>query len=919
MWWWIPGALLGGIAGYLFHADAWMLGAVAGAGVGWLGGRARSGPANERLAEIQRSVDELDARLAAVEQRLREVVAPPAPREPVVPAARETTPAASHVAHPPLPRPAPVAPPAAAPVPAVPPPVIEPPPPAVEPSRPTGVESPAWEFQDSAVWRWITGGNTIVRVGVVILFVGVAFLLKYAQEHVRVPIELRLTAVALGALVLLAIGWRLRERRPGYALSVQGGAVGVLYLVVFAAFRLYGLLPPVAAFALLVAVAALSAVIAVAQDALALAVLGASGGFLAPILASTGGGSHVALFGYYAVLNAGILGIAWFKAWRILNLVGFAFTFGIGTFWGVSFYRPEHLRTTEPFLVLFFLVYLAIPILFARRRAVGLAWYVDVVLVFGLPVVAFGLQVGLVAEIAFGAAWSALALAVVYLALASVIFGRAGGGLLLLAESFLALGVVFGTLAIPLAVDGRWTSAAWALEGAALLWAGVRQRRALAQAFGVTLQFAAGVAFLLDPAWPVGAVPVVNRAYLGCVMLAVAGLFCAWYVERHPGLAAGAPEPIVARLLFGWGVAWWVGGALQEIDHHVPSAHRVHAALMVLALSCAAFSVLHTRLVFRLARYPALAVPPLMVVAAALDAAEQPHPLAHLGAVAWPLALALHLVLLRRHQTESSPYQYWAHAAGLWLLAALGAWEVGWGIDRLVGGRAVWPIIAWALVPGALLTLLALAGARMGWPVSAHRDAYLRAGAAPLAAFLGLWAVLVNFVSNGDPAPLPYVPILNPLDLAQVGAVLAVGLWFVEGRRLRLTGFAEVPLATAYGLLAAGAFVWANAVLLRTIHHWAGVAFEPQALVSSDLVQTALSIFWTLLALTSMVVATRRGVRIAWLAGAGLMAVVVAKLFLVDLSNVGTVQRIVSFIGVGVLMLVVGYVSPVPPRTPERA
>jgi uncharacterized membrane protein len=108
-------------------------------------------------------------------------------------------------------------------------------------------------------------------------------------------------------------------------------------------------------------------------------------------------------------------------------------------------------------------------------------------------------------------------------------------------------------------------------------------------------------------------------------------------------------------------------------------------------------------------------------------------------------------------------------------------------------------------------------------------------------------------------------------------------------------------------------------VLLRTIHHWAGVAFQPQALIRSDLVQTALSIFWTLLALTSMVVATRRGVRVAWLAGAGLMAVVVAKLFLVDLSSVGTVQRIVSFIGVGVLMLVVGYVSPVPPRTRERA
>jgi uncharacterized membrane protein len=48
------------------------------------------------------------------------------------------------------------------------------------------------------------------------------------------------------------------------------------------------------------------------------------------------------------------------------------------------------------------------------------------------------------------------------------------------------------------------------------------------------------------------------------------------------------------------------------------------------------------------------------------------------------------------------------------------------------------------------------------------------------------------------------------------------------------------------------------------------------------------------------------------------MAVVGAKLILVDLSNTGTVERIVSFIGVGVLMLLIGYISPVPPRISEN-
>jgi uncharacterized membrane protein len=890
---WILGALVGGVVGYAVQPEAWGLGALAGAALVWLVGRRAAG----RVTGIERRLDQLDARLAALE-RLASAAAP-ATREPAEPAGA----------------PAPSEPPR----PAVAPERVEP---AAPPRVAPGVGgrspiAPPARLRDWAAWRWLAGGNTVVRVGIVVLFFGVAFLLKYAHEHVQVAIELRLAGVAAGALVLLALGWHLRDRRPGYALALQGGGVGVLYLVIFAAFRLYGLLPAGAAFALLVAVASLSAAIAVVQDARSLAVLAASGGFLAPILASTGGGSHVALFGYYAVLNVGIVAIAWFRAWRELNLVGFAFTFGIGTVWGVSAYRPEHFRTTEPFLVLFFVLYVALPLLFARHRAHGVDRYLDATLVFGVPLVAFGLQLALVRDIPGARAWSALALAAGYLGLARAVFGRAGETLRLLAEAFLALGVVFGTLAIPLALDGRWTSAAWALEGAGIVWAGVRQRRWPGRTFGVALQALAGLAFLADGARPAGALPVGNAVYLGSLFLAVAGLFCAWYLDRHRGELTG-PERPVTWALFGWGLAWWAGGALAEIDRYVPAPQRVHVALLLAAVSCAAFSVLHARLDWRAARYPALALPPLMLVAGAATAAGQAHPLAHLGGVAWPVALMLHLVLLRRHEAAGSRYQYWAHALGLWVLAALASWEVAWGVDRLVAGRAVWPLVAWAVVPGALLTGLALGATRVGWPVVAHREAYLLAGAGPLAVALALWVLLVNLVTSGDPAPLPYVPVLGPLDLAQIGAVLAIALWFVEARRLQLPGVVAVPGAVAPQLLVAAAFVWANAALLRTLHHWGGVPFRLEPMLRSELVQTALAIFWTLFALASMVVATSRGLRVAWLAGAGLMAVVVVKLFVVDLANVGTVPRIVSFIGVGVLMLVVGYFSPVPPRAVEK-
>jgi uncharacterized membrane protein len=129
---------------------------------------------------------------------------------------------------------------------------------------------------------------------------------------------------------------------------------------------------------------------------------------------------------------------------------------------------------------------------------------------------------------------------------------------------------------------------------------------------------------------------------------------------------------------------------------------------------------------------------------------------------------------------------------------------------------------------------------------------------------------------------------------------------------------AENPMLV-YSALGSIAFFGLNGSLLRALHHWADVPFDADAMIHSMLVQAAVSIFWTVLALCAMVVATRRAIRPLWIAGGALMAIVVIKLFLIDLSNIGGVERIVSFIGVGLLMLLIGYMSPVPPKAAEHA
>lgn len=868
--------------------------------------------------------------------------------------------------------------------------------------------------------NWLFGGNTVLRVGVVLLFLGLAFLLRYATEGMVVPIELRYAGVAAAALGLLGLGWWLRLRNGNYGLMLQGAGIAVLYLTVFAAMRLHPLIDPGAAMGLLVAVTVCSAILAITQDAIGLACAAALGGFAAPILVSTGAGSHVALFSYFALLNAGILTIAWFKAWRLLNVIGFVGTFGIGFAWGMRAYTPELLWSTEPFLILFFLMYLAIGLLFARRklletqdapedasRGAQLRWsaakgdYVDGTLLFGPPLVGFGLQFALVQHLEFAAAFSALGLGIIYIVLARVL---SGGRALLLTETCLALGVIFASLAIPLGLDARWTAAAWAVEGSGIFWLGLRQHRPVARAFALLLQLGSLLAFLgelrdgqdtLLQGPPLGALllgaallfsfyqihnaaPQQTRRWerLGAPGLAVLGLGCAyllaplvfstqgsivsWSVAGlatvWAGLRIGSPwvvrcgvavqvlagalfaldpvnnawTPLIIALaamlgawclprgrlsagLLAWGVAWWALAVIIEVWRLAPAA--LHASLLVLA---AALSVVIWTALALCLRWAALGIASTLLMPAVglvlLGAwTEYYHPAAQFGWLAWWVVFVVHFISLR-HLSTVVPGKVLsaAHVLGCWMLIGVLALELRYGLLVLSSEYNAWRWLGWAILP-SLYLVLAAAPRHWPWPVSAYPREYRVLAALPLAVLMLGWFWLANIFSDGTAKPLPYVPLLNPLDLGLLFALLGIYLWSrsaapERGPRVELI---------AQGVAGISLFAFFTALVMRTAHHWGGVPFHLDALLESMLVQAGLSIVWTLIALGLMIGGHLRHRREVWLIGAALIAVVVAKLFFVELSNRGGLARIVSFIGVGGLLLVVGYFAPLPPKRVE--
>jgi uncharacterized membrane protein len=1055
-----------------------------------------------------------------------------------------------------------------------------------QPSKPR--EPSALERAIDRAQAWLFGGNTVLRVGVLLLFLGLAFLLRYATEGMVVPVQVRYAGVAATAVALLGLGWWLRLRNANYGLMLQGTGIAVLYLTVFAAMRLHPLLSSTEALSLLVVITFCSAILAITQDALGLAAAAALGGFAAPILTSTGSGNHVALFSYFALLNAGIFAIAWFKAWRLLNLIGFVGTFGIGFAWGLRSYTPELLWSTEPFLLLFFLMYVGIGLLFARRKLLEardlpadasrealLRWsarqgdYVDGSILFGPPLLGFGLQYAVIQHLEFAAAFSALALGLFYLGLARWLHGRAPGRALLLVETCLALGVVFGTLAIPLGLDARWTSAAWAVEGAGIFWLGLQQQRRLARAFALLLQFAAGLAFLSgvhgsdvtvlsgaplgalmlgvallfthrqlrlvsveqSSSWERRGLPVLACAGLGFLYLlaplnfsaestaicwALAGLatlvvglriqsrsflFSAFAVQllggglfllqldANQGAAGGvfsagwrglmtasviglaliggmlfaARDQLVrsdARLLRGlslvllvglvfinlavlfvlpwqtasavwggsglliiwlslhlqqrasfvfglllqviggaafllagplllgplsteglrplahagfwtplvlgvaalvgawrlqqvlrreaagdlgrlslqrlsqlllvWGAGWWTLAWVSEVLRFAPAELQTTLLLLTLAVSVGLSALWALRSAWRaLARLSSLLIPVAALLLALAWTGEW-HPAANFAWLAWTLLFAVHFALLCKLPGLLPKGALSAmHVLGCWLLIGVLALELRYLLAQLAEHYNAWRWLGWALLPSAYLWLMAqplkapLLMAqpsatldRLPWPLSGYPREYRLWAAAPLAALMFAWFWLANIASDGAAEPLPYVPLINPLELGLLFALFGVCQW-LRGGLPQLGWTAERTYWLTQLVAGISLFALFTAAVFRGAHHWGAVPYELPALLDSMLVQAGLSIVWTLIALPLMIVGHLRARRELWLIGAALIALVVAKLFFVELGNQGGLARIVSFIGVGVLLLIVGYFAPLPPRRAE--
>lgn len=313
------------------------------------------------------------------------------------------------------------------------------------------------------------GSQWFNRIGIVLLLLGMSWFLKLAIDRgwiVPTPLVRVIFGLLAGSGLVL---WSERFRRRGFApfsYSLKAVGAGVLYLSLWAGFRLYGLLPAGIALTLMVAVTGWNAFMAWAQDAELLAVYALAGGFATPVLLSTGGDHEIFLFTYLLAIDLATVVLVRLKRWPRLLLGAFPATVAFFIGWYLQWWNASAFAVTSVFIVLFGATFSSVPLGLGAGEGSGSTLIEDILLPIAnaaFTVLAFYSVLQDAGHHAF-VPWMVVIYGAVYLGFVRLPQSRMARAI------HLSIAVVLLTIAIPLKLSGHWITTVWLVEALALAW-----------------------------------------------------------------------------------------------------------------------------------------------------------------------------------------------------------------------------------------------------------------------------------------------------------------------------------------------------------------------------------------------------------------------------------------------------------------
>jgi len=445
---------------------------------------------------------------------------------------------------------------------------------------------------DSDLLEQHIGIRWLLIVGVITIFVAVAFFLKYAYDNWSIGPLGRVLGITMGGLAALVIGEITRRRE--YDIVAKGTtALGfaVLYAADFAAYRFYGLIAPTPSFMIAIVITLAAMAYAVSLDEVLIAFLSLLGGFLTPILVSTGQNLPIPLFSYCLILGLGALACAYYRKWPAVNLIAFAGTFALYTGWFEQFYRSDQsqnqMTVALTWLAVFFFVYLVMPMLHGLVKKIK-ARKQDVILLIANAVV----TLCYLWRILFDDYRPALAITVLLLSavhlIAMIIVLKRCAEDVDLRMILLAVALFFLTVAAPLYFEFNALTMIWACQAVVLALIGLRYRSSLTQAF-------AAVAIILSALNLLDQLPIHEESFVfvfnptfGTWVFVAAAAFVYHLLYRYPSSLDKSTKDFMAQLFYAlMGVLLLAAASMEWYSHCLrnleePSVNMIAKGQMII-------------------------------------------------------------------------------------------------------------------------------------------------------------------------------------------------------------------------------------------------------------------------------------------------------------------------------------------------
>lgn len=348
------------------------------------------------------------------------------------------------------------------------------------------------------------GENLFNKIGIAVLVLGIGFFLKYAIDKDWInEIGRTFIGIICGGL-LIGLSYKMRKTFTAFSSVLVGGGVSVLYFTITIAFHQYHLVSQTLAFILTVFITAFTVLLSLSYNRKELAVIAIIGGFSAPFMVSTGDGNVIVLFSYILILNIGMLVLAYYKKWNIVNIICYLATILLYGGWLIYRLAEEHPAKPVPygaalvFGTLYYFVFFAMNVINNVRNKKSFN-FLDISILLSNTFLYYAAGMMILHQLS-GDTWQGLFTAL--MAVFNCIFAyslyrneRADRTLI-----FLLIGLVlsFVSLTAPIQLHGNYITLFWAAETVLLLWLWQKSGIVLMKYVSVIVLALMAISLLLD-------------------------------------------------------------------------------------------------------------------------------------------------------------------------------------------------------------------------------------------------------------------------------------------------------------------------------------------------------------------------------------------------------------------------------------